>query len=47
MKQDYTELVSKLSIYLGAGMSARQSWEKIVNDYEKNKNTGPYARSYF
>lgn len=37
MKQDYTELVSKLSIYLGAGMSARQSWEKIVNDYEKNK----------
>ena len=35
MKQDYSELVSKLSIYLGAGMSARQAWEKIVADYEK------------
>lgn len=38
MKQDYSELVSKLSIYLGAGMSARQAWEKIVADYEKREN---------
>lgn len=31
----YPEVVSKLSIYLGAGMTIRTAWEKICADYEK------------
>ena len=31
----YHEVVSKLSIYLGAGMTIRTAWEKICADYEK------------
>ena len=31
----YPEMVSKLSIYLGAGMTLRAAWEKICADYEK------------
>ena len=34
---DYPEMVNKLSLYMGAGMSIRHSWEKIVTDYEKKK----------
>lgn len=34
---DYPEMVNKLSLYMGAGMSIRHSWEKIVTDYEKNR----------
>ena len=33
----YPELVSKLSIYLGAGMTLKSSWEKICADYERDK----------
>ncbi|MBE5851536.1 MAG: hypothetical protein E7299_01055 [Lachnospiraceae bacterium] len=36
---DYPEMVNKLSLYMGAGMSIRHSWEKIVTDYEKKKST--------
>ena len=30
----YSEMVSKLSIYLGAGMTLKSAWEKICLDYE-------------
>ena len=33
----YPEMVSKLSIYLGAGMTLKSSWEKICADYESTK----------
>lgn len=35
MLMDYPEIVSKLTILLGAGMSVRLAWEKIVGDYRK------------
>lgn len=35
MLLDYSEIVSKLNILSGAGMSILKSWEKIVKDYEK------------
>lgn len=35
MRLEYPAVVSKLSIYLGAGMSVRRAWEKIAGDYEK------------
>ena len=39
---DYSEMVSKLAIYMGAGMSVRHAWEKIVLDYEKEKRKGKH-----
>lgn len=33
----YPEMVSKLSIYLGAGMTLKTAWEKICADYVKGK----------
>lgn len=33
----YHEMVSKLSVYLGAGMTLKGAWEKICADYEQGK----------
>lgn len=33
----YPEMVSKLSIYLGAGMTLQSAWEKICMEYERKK----------
>ncbi|MFR1728293.1 hypothetical protein [[Clostridium] hylemonae] len=35
MLQDYPELVNKFTLFLGAGMTVRNTWRKIVRDYEK------------
>ena len=35
MELDYAEIVSRLSLYMGAGISTRKSWERIVENYEK------------
>lgn len=43
MRLEYPTLVSKLSIYLGAGMTVKTAWEKIVADYKKR--TLPHRRS--
>ena len=43
MRLDYAEIVSKLAILLGAGMSVKQAWNKISARYSdkraKNKNS--------
>ena len=31
---DYSEIVSRLSLYMGAGISTRKAWERIVVNYE-------------
>ena len=31
---DYPEIVSKLMVFIGAGLSVRSAWERIVIDYE-------------
>lgn len=36
MLMDYPEIVSKLTVLIGAGMSVRRAWEKIAEDYRKN-----------
>lgn len=41
MRLAYPEIVSKLSLYLGAGVTVRRAWEKICADYE---NKGVSAR---
>lgn len=37
---DYAEIVSKLMIFIGAGMSIRLVWERIVKDYERSRTAG-------
>lgn len=40
MQLDYSEIVCKFTVLIGAGMPIRGAWERIVQDYvnEKNKN---------
>ncbi len=35
MKYDYSEVISKLTLLLGAGMTISRAWEKISLDYKK------------
>lgn len=37
MRLDYPDIVSRLSLYMGAGISTRKAWERIVADYEKRE----------
>lgn len=43
MQLAYPDIVSRLSLYMGAGISTRRAWERIVESYEQenreNKNT--------
>lgn len=41
---DYSEVVSKLQIFLGAGMTVRTAWERIVLDYQKLQENGEEER---
>ena len=38
MLLDYPEVITKFSLLLGAGMTLRMVWKKIVGDYEKREN---------
>lgn len=37
LQRDYCELVSKLVLLAGAGMTIRKAWERIVSDYQTGK----------
>lgn len=37
MDIDYCEVVSKLTLLMGAGLTIRNAWKKIVDDYQKGK----------
>lgn len=39
MMLDYADIISKLVIFTGAGMSMRMAWEKVVSDYEMSKKS--------
>lgn len=43
MQLDYPEIVSKLMVFIGAGMSIRAAWEAIARDYEKSGVQKRYA----
>ena len=36
---DYPEIVGKLTLYLGAGMTVKRAFRKVVEDYERQKET--------
>lgn len=35
LELDYAEIVSQLSLYMGAGISTRNAWERMIRSYEK------------
>lgn len=37
MQYDYSEVVSKLTLLMGAGMTVRKAWERIAHDYKLQK----------
>ncbi len=37
---DYAELVSKLMVLVGAGLTVRSAWERMVRDYEAARSAG-------
>lgn len=37
MIEDYPEVISKLTLYLGAGMTVKKAWRKITEGYMKEK----------
>lgn len=37
MLLDYSEIVSKLMVFFGAGMTVFAAWERVVKDYEQSK----------
>ncbi len=37
IRRDYPDMVSKLSVYIGAGMTIRGALEKLTEEYEKQK----------
>lgn len=39
MMLDYPEIVNKLTLLLGAGMTVKNAWQKIVQDYERQKES--------
>lgn len=41
MQLDYPEIVSRLSLYMGAGIGTRKAWERIVADYAKKGEPDP------
>ncbi len=44
MRLDYPEIVSRLTLLLGAGMTVKRAWKKIIQDYaEKEKSQVRYA----
>lgn len=43
MKQDYPEIVSKITLYVGAGMTLRASFEKTVEDYSSRQGEKRFA----
>lgn len=47
MEMDYPEIVSRLSLYMGAGISTRMAWERIVSGYEKKRKEQNICREAY
>lgn len=44
MLLDYPEVVSKMTLFIGAGMTVRGAWKKVVMDYRQRREKGQAAR---
>lgn len=38
MELDYPEIISKLTLFISAGMTVKRAWRRIVQDYENQKD---------
>lgn len=47
MALDYPGIVSRLSLYMGAGISTRKAWERIAEDYEKKNREQKKSRAAY
>lgn len=43
---DYPELINKFTLLIGAGMTIKKAWEKIVSEYEERKALEKTTRRY-
>lgn len=46
MVLEYPELVSKLTLLLGAGMTLQRAWEKIATEYKEKRERGSISKYY-
>ena len=46
MMLDYPQIVSQLNLLLGAGMSSKSAWKKIVDDYQQRRQTSGTRAAY-
>lgn len=40
MLKDYPDIINKLTLYLGAGMTVKRAWRKVTEGYAKKKKKG-------
>ena len=46
MLRDYPEIISQMTLLLGAGMSSKKAWKKIVDEYEDGKSVRGKRAAY-
>ncbi len=46
MEMDYLEIVSKLKLYMEAGLTCRAAWVKIAGDYQEKRKEGQAEQRY-
>ena len=46
MIRDYPEIVNKLTLYLGAGMTVKRAWRKVTEAYAREKEKGKERHAY-
>ncbi len=46
MIRDYPEIIGKLTLYLGAGMTVKRAFRKVVEEYERQKKTTGVRYAY-
>lgn len=46
MLSDYPEIINKFTLLVNAGMTVKQAWSKISEDYTKNYANGQYKKRY-
>ena len=45
LQMEYPQMVAKMALLLGAGMTVRQAWERVCEGYERQQNQGNCKRS--
>ena len=46
MMMDYSEILSRLVVFLGAGLPVRKAWAKIVEDYRRTEEKAGERAAY-